>query len=226
MNKFIDNINQFPHSVTTGIQINLIQTIFLYGVIIFCATWLFYKKVQSVLYASICLLLFVSIRSMDIIEKSKQQKLMLYHLPQSTAIDIFDGKHYLFIGDSMVSANSFLRNFHLQPARTLYRVQSAGEHSINESNFILVQSKTKRLLIIHKLPEYEIPQQKIMVDAIIIRKNANVSINRLLAIYDCKEVIFDSSNSLWKIERWKKECDSLHLRFHSVNSQGAYELDL
>ncbi len=226
MNSFIDNINQFPNSVTTGIQINFIQTIFLYGVIIFCAAWLLNKNVQSILYASICLLVFVSIRSIDIIGKNKQQKLMLYHLPQSTAIDIFDGKNYHFIGDSMVSANVFLQNFHLNPSRTMHRVQSAGDHSIIENKFILVQSRTKKLLIIHKLPEYAIPEQKMMLDAIILRKNANVSISRLLSFYDCNEVVFDNSNSLWKIERWKKECDSLHLRFHSVNSQGAYELDL
>jgi len=39
-------------------------------------------------------------------------------------------------------------------------------------------------------------------------------------------IVFDASNSLWKIQKWKKDCEALNLRFHSVPEQGAFVLDL
>ena len=48
----------------------------------------------------------------------------------------------------------------------------------------------------------------------------------LAQTFECKKYIFDASNSLWKIGQWKKECEELHLHFHSVSEQGAYVTDL
>ena len=39
-------------------------------------------------------------------------------------------------------------------------------------------------------------------------------------------IYFDASNPMWKIEKWKKDCEELHLRFHSVPEQGAFITDL
>jgi len=50
--------------------------------------------------------------------------------------------------------------------------------------------------------------------------------NQLQNAFDFRQLVFDSSNSLWKIERWKKDCDNLHLRFYSVPEQGAFAMNL
>ncbi len=41
-----------------------------------------------------------------------------------------------------------------------------------------------------------------------------------------KQIIFDASNSLWKIEKWKKDCEGVHLQNYSVPQQGAFILEL
>jgi len=30
---------------------------------------------------------------------------------------------------------------------------------------------------------------------------------------------------MWKIDKWKKDCEELHLHFHSVPEQGAFVTD-
>lgn len=73
---------------------------------------------------------------------------------------------------------------------------------------------------------YSALPEKINVDYIIISKNPKLFIPNLAAVFNCGVYIFDASNPLWKIEKWKKDCEELHLRFHSVPEQGAFVTDL
>ena len=68
--------------------------------------------------------------------------------------------------------------------------------------------------------------KKIAVDYIVISKNPQLTIMDLAQIFDCSYYVFDASNTLWKIDKWKKECEELHLHFHSVSGQGAFVTDL
>jgi competence protein ComEC len=67
--------------------------------------------------------------------------------------------------------------------------------------------------------------EKIKVDAVIITKNPRVYIDKLHQAFDCKQYIFDASNSMWKINKWKQACDSLHLQYHICSLQGAFEIN-
>ena len=68
--------------------------------------------------------------------------------------------------------------------------------------------------------------KKINIDYIILSKNPGLNLADLVKNFNCKKFIFDSSNPTWKIEQWKKECEELHLQFHSVPEQGAFVTDL
>jgi len=67
---------------------------------------------------------------------------------------------------------------------------------------------------------------KITIEYIILSKNSRVSIPRLLETFTCKQFIFDASNSLWKIGKWKKDLEQLHLPFYSVPEQGAFIIEI
>jgi competence protein ComEC len=65
---------------------------------------------------------------------------------------------------------------------------------------------------------------KIEVDLIIVSKNPKIDISQLASVFNCKQYVFDASNSLWKIGQWQKECEELHLRSYSVPDKGAFVL--
>jgi competence protein ComEC len=50
--------------------------------------------------------------------------------------------------------------------------------------------------------------------------------DKILCAIQPKLIVFDASNSLWKISKWKKECDALNLRFFSIKEQGAFVMNL
>jgi len=65
-----------------------------------------------------------------------------------------------------------------------------------------------------------------MLNIILISKNPKLHIPQLASVFNCKTIVFDASNSLWKIDRWKEDCDKLNLQYYSVPDNGAYVLDL
>ena len=88
------------------------------------------------------------------------------------------------------------------------------------------QFNNKKILIIDEAIVFDPPREKLEVDLIFISKGPAVRISQLAEVFNCKQYVFDASNSLWKIERWKKDCSALHLQLFSVPEKGAFILDL
>ena len=83
----------------------------------------------------------------------------------------------------------------------------------------------QRILVIDSSVTFR-SAQKLVIDLLVISKNAKISIEKLASVFDINEIVFDASNSLWKIDKWKKDCEKLHLRCHFVSEQGAFVTDL
>ena len=226
MNLFIEHMNSLPFAVWNKIQVNIVQTWLLYGFIIMVCIWLSHKSSKAFLVSLAFLTGFIVSVSIDIIQRNQQQKIIVYNVPKLSGIDIVQGSQYRFIGDSILLQDDFLRNFHLKPARVMHRTfAETDDNSLFIKNKITKIDNTT-LLLLDSSFHYPLTQNKIPVDIIIISKNPKVYMNQLQNSFSFRQLVFDSSNPLWKIERWKKDCDSLHLRFHSVPQQGAFVMDL
>lgn len=176
---------------------------------------------SSLLTLTVLIILF----SVDNYKEDRQQKLIVYNIPQHTAIDFISGTGYSFIGDTSILSDNFLQNFHLKPARTLHQVEAASPLYGMTPSYPFIQFFDKKILLIDQ-PLLFTSVTKIPVDVIIISKNPRIYINDLVNAFDCKQFVFDASNPAWKINLWKKDCDNLHLRHHSTAENGAFELDL
>jgi len=225
MNLLIERTNRIPFALTDGIHVSIFQTIVLYIATITGAAWLLKKNKQMLFTCGAFTVLFFCLRSLDLIKASQQRKLIVYNVPQHTAIDIVEGSSYKFLGDSSLLQDGFLRNFHLKPSRILNRIDEGSLAGLIVENNIVLSNTRKVVVLDHSLP-YEEPAEKIKANAIIISKNPKLYIDQLVKHFDCELLIFDASNPLWKIQLWKKDCDSLHLRHYSVPEQGAFEMDL
>lgn len=225
MDAFIENINTLPFAVWNNIQLNVLQTWLLLGIFILVCIWLMSKSIRALQFAIATAAAFFLVLNADHIRCSQQQKLVVYNVPKYTAIDLIQGEHYQFTGDDILLKDAFLRNFYLKPARILYRTKTESvKQNLQANEIININGKT--ILILDKdVPRKKLPA-RIPVDVIIISKNPRLYMNQLQQVFDCKLLVFDSSNPLWKIRLWKKDCDDLHLRFHSVADNGAFVMDL
>lgn len=220
-------INSIPFSLWKGLSISPFETILLYVIFSALLYWLIKKNSQAFRIALVFFSFFMVNRVYKSGESSRQKKMVVYNISQHSAIDLIDGNSSFFISDSAVFNDDLLMNYNVKPARTAFLVNK----SLLSSPFIYHENKfyqfyNKRLLLIDSSIKYYRSAKKMKLDFIIISKNAPIEISNLAANFDCGNYIFDGSNSLWKIEKWKKECDELHLHSHSVSLQGAFVTDL
>ncbi|MEP7319244.1 MAG: ComEC/Rec2 family competence protein [Panacibacter sp.] len=224
MDMFIEYINSLSFAVWNNLQLTVLQTWMLYGCILFICVWLLQKSTKAFVVSISFLTLFIALLTTDILQRINQQKMIVYNVPKQSAIDIIQGNTYQFTGDSILLHDGFLRNFHLKPGRILYQVKPGSNAAIVQNNIIQINHTS--LLLLNNSFQLQPLENKIPVDIIVVSGNPKIYISELQQAFTFKQLVFDSSNPLWKTELWKKDCENLHLRFHSTAQQGAFVLDL
>ena len=226
LNHFVLLINSIPFALWSGLSISLLGTILLYLIFI-CFSYSFIKKNKSILkIALVSTLVLVSIIAWSKWKTFNQKKIIVYNISQHKGIDFIQGNQFHFVGDSDVIENSLLTNYNLKPARIALMLHNNSDlkNALHvEKNFY--QFYNKKILIIDSAYDFYPLTEKINLDYIIISKNPRVTISKITANFNCRNFIFDASNSFWKIDQWKKECEELHLHFHSVAEQGAFVIN-
>ncbi len=225
MNEFIVVVDRFPFAVSDGIQNSIAETILLYIVIVGLSYFFMMKYKPALLISLIAISLFTAVSSIENYNRKKQSEIVVYNIPKLQGIDFIAGKQYAFLGDSILLEDGYARNFHLKPARTLYRTEESNYLEALYISKPFVQYFGKKIVLIDKPYSFKSPM-KISVDMIVISHNPKVNIADLANTFDCAQYVFDGSNSMWKINRWKRACDSLHLRQYSTTDNGAYILKI
>jgi len=227
MNYLIRIFNQLPFSVIDRISAGVLSTWILYSIIITGCGWLIYRKKTLFRISVICLLLFTLLQAYTKAKLSRQQKIIVYNIPKTQAIDLIHRNEYYFIGDSSLRVKGQQQNFHLNPSRIELQVKenvtiwkSVSRHE-NLWTFAGI-----RMLIIDSSISYQPLNTPIAVDIILISKNPVLKIAGIITALKPGIIVFDSSNSLWKIGEWKRECSALLLRSYSVPEQGAFVFDI
>jgi competence protein ComEC len=225
MNYLITWINSLPFAVYDGISFTIFTTILIY-ISLFCfVDWLKNKTGKGLIASLFCLFVLLALNAFAKWEMNSQEKMIIYNVPKSSAIDFSDGNSYQFVGDSSLLTDGMLQNFHLKPGRIqnhfAKQVSSIDNLSIADN---LINYHGKNILLVNT-HGWQPTQEKIKMDLIILSKNPRISIQQLAKTFQCQTFVFDASNSLWKIGQWTKECEQLHLRCHSVSTQGAFIMD-
>ncbi len=227
MNKTILFINSFSFAVWDKIPASVLSTGFLYAVVICISLWLIKKSSIARTCSLFFLLLFTIVQVSGKWEIRNQQKIIVYNVPQHQAIDIINGNNYQFIGDSILQTDGMLQNFHLKPGRIFLQLDHPStqiQNSFQHPPFF--QINNKRIVVIDKFIDFTPVLHKIDIDVIVISKNPKITIHQLANVFNCRQFVFDASNSLWKIGKWQKECEALLLRCYSVPDSGAYVIEL
>jgi len=223
MNKIILWINDLPFAVWDKIPATVLSTWLLYATVISLSAWLLLKNKKYFRIALFTTMAFALQGAYNNWQSSKQQKIIVYNVPQHKAIDFINGNRYQFVGDSILLEDALLQNFHLKPGRIAQQLNKRTDPLDGIFNAgMFYQFNNKKILIADKAMVFDAVAQKIDLDLLIISKNPKLNIAQLAKIFNCRQIIFDASNPPWKIEKWKKECRSLNLEFYSIPETGAF----
>ena len=233
MNRLIFLIEQLPFSVWLGIWIGFPILILLYLKIGGLVMMYQQKNYRWLLFVS-TLFLIVSINySFTTFQDFHQKKIFIYHLNRNTIIDFFDGKNGYSIYHEAIDKKklSFTtqNNRWANGVKKIQWIPLDGEAFQNDHllvQFPFIQFFDKKIALMNssleKLPIDDI--NPIDIDFLLIHQNPKTEITTLLQFYKPQQIIFDASNSKWKIEKWKEECKQLNIPTYDINEKGALEI--
>ncbi len=227
MNCIILFFDRLPFSVTERVYADLFTTWFLYLVVIAGCGWLLARKACLLRMALLGLVCFSIFHAAANIKSMQQRKIVVYNIPRHRAVDFIDKEKYLFSADSALVQNSFLQDFHLKPARQALQAQQQSSNLMHVKNQgAYWQFYGKKLLFLDSSLTITASDLPVFIDILLLSHNPRGRIRDIQPALIPAIIVFDASNAVWKIENWKKECEELNLRFHSVPEQGAFMLEL
>ena len=226
MNFVIDKCNDLPFSLIDKIYATPVTTGFLYAFVFTIVTGLLHYNKKLIKLSLLYFSIFSAIWSYGKFTLIQQKKIIIYNVSRHTAIDFVAGNKYFFVGDDAIKEEGALQNFNLKPARVLLQMNESSDTliSLKKSKYVW-QFYNKRIMIIDTALSFIPLQKKLELDVLLITKNANVDIAVITSSITPRSVVFDASNSLWKIAQWKKQCSLLHLPCFTTAEQGAFILD-
>jgi len=227
LNQSVIFFDAIPYSLWQGVSVSKIETVLLYLFII-CVVYSFMEKNKNAFkFSTAFLLLFFIMKTQREWNLYQQKKIIVFNIPQHRAVQFIERNNFYYAGDNEVVLDKLLNNYNLKPVRIAFQLNDTCAKPAQlfvKNNFF--QFHTNRLLVIDSSNCDFQSDEKMKIDYIIISKNPRIKITQIAKNFDCKNYIFDASNSSYKIEQWKKECEELHLHFHSVLEQGAFVINL
>lgn len=233
LNQSVNAIEKWPYAVIQGISITAFETFLLY---LFIAALLIYFSTRKFISLLMVFILFITILSSQLIEQFnqyQQKSFVIYNIPKTSAIDFISAKRNILLTDTAFAKNE---------KALLYRVKhNLWNLGINNTKIISENIKTNYLSInnnfiqfydlrmtkINAINNFKIvAKDPIHLDYLIISENPKLQISEIFKQYNARIIVFDSSNSIYNIRKWKTECKLLNQAYYSVVDSGALIVSL
>ncbi len=231
MNQLIRLIQQLPGSVVSGIWLGAGAAVLLGLFIWLFALSVMQRKAQWLLAALVLLSGLSLYRLMARYGHSQQRKITLYHVNRHFLLDFFDGERGYIWTDSLSERQErFAAQAHRWSCgiRKQVRLQPSFQAPFRDNNLFVRPPFVQFFGRTIAIPESQDlssarSDTSYPVDILILRDNPRVQLSDCLRRFPCSLVVFDASNSRYRVERWKKECQASGITFYDVQESGAWE---
>jgi competence protein ComEC len=245
LNYSVNFIDQLPYSLSENIRFSVIDTWLIYLLIVCIICLIAYRKFKYVLLGCSFFILFLLSTFYTSYTSLNQRKMIVYNIPQSSAINFIDGDDNILLTDIKLSKNRSKLMFHVQNnwikngvsnekivrldhllkkhlLSNIYRI--SNRNLFTKQNYF--QFYHKRIVLVDNKTKATQTLKKLNIDFIILTKNTKLSITEILHQYNPKQIIVDSSNSSFNAKKLKEEAKELGINCWSVLEDGAYIMEL
>ena len=231
LNYSVKYMERLPFALIEGISITVFETWLMYSMII---TFLFYLIKRKVNYLIFALLITIGILCYQLVEQRmqlKQQKLIVYNIPNTSAIDFIKGKQNVLFTDSAFANNDSRLLFHVKHNWWDSGIDNPKITSTNFQNHFIkiknnfIQFNDKRIGIINeKFKLIHSNETLLNIDYVIISGTPKITIKEIAKKFNPKKIIFDSSTLKPQVKKWIWACKAINLPYYSVSESGAFIL--
>ena len=227
-------IEGLPHSTTSGVFINLPETLFIFGLMLTMGIFMVRAWQPGLKVAlGLALVLSVSVSARGILN-ARESRVVVYHVNNGLAMDFISGKDCVFVSCPTVQENPRLVNFHIADNRLRHGIRAPrawltldGEGVVNAGNvyrngpFLRFREATFFILD-GDTGVGEWPRPDFPIDYLIVSRNPRINPQVVLDALQPRLVILDTSNSFRNLRRWEENCETAGVECWSVRVRGAY----
>lgn len=236
MNNIVLLIDQLPYALSENIRFSIMDTWIIYLSIISIAFLITYKKFNYFVISTILLITFFSSSLWTAFNHLNQREIIVYHIPQHSAINFIEGKENLLLTNDQLIKNRSKLLFHVQNNwinHDLKKESIISLSRINDKEIPLCWNKIMfeqqnylqfyqlRIAILDDQFQFKKVNKKLDIDLLILTKNA-VNLTKVLDMFNVKQLVIDSSHSLYQSKKIKKEATQLKINCWSVLIDGVF----
>jgi len=228
LNESVKWMEQLPLAILSKISISIFETWLLYFCIIFLVIYFINKKVILLKFSLILFLILLLYQVVEQYNHLHQKKIVVYNVSKHSAIDFIYGRENFLLSDSLLMNDERKMLFHINHNWWNLDInKTLISHSLIDNNFIKAQGNiilfdNKKIALLNKNNS----AVNIKVDYVIISNDIDFSVKEIINKSRPQKIIFDSSNSFYKIKKWELDCKELKQDCYSVADSGAFILDI
>ena len=232
LNTSVRMIEGFSFSTTQGVYINAFELVIIILLIASVAYFLLDKK-KNYLFVSmslfIVLMFSINIRTY---KNLNRQKITVYSVNKSTAIEFLENKNCVVLTDSSLQAAPSKIDYHIRNNWIKNGTNSNAEMFLVSSNLATanlykkenyIQFYDKILVLADPGLKLHPVKNKMDVNYLLLSQNPGFKLEDLMGCFEFDELIIDSSNPYWKTNQWVESCEKNSIKYYVVNDKGAWE---
>ena len=222
LNSCIEWASRLPFALWEGLYISAVQTWLLYSVIA-CGAWGIQFRKKSLLVAGLlCLLATGLLRIASFSAAMEQEELVVYNIPGTAAMDIFNGRTAVYYGDTL-SAEAMV--YTLNPSRRSHRLKDIYSSSSNGA-VQFIRAGNKKIIKASAPAIFHENDIRPAVDILLLSKNPNIRIADCSKAFSLQQVVIDASVPARMSRKIKQECISAGIACTDVKEDGAFVMRL
>lgn len=211
MNRYVLRLNEWPMAVWDGFSLTLLQMLLLFALAGLAGHWLLTRQAWSGRWALGCVLLFTVVQTREVLVAQHQRQLVVYNIPKHPAADFISGRQVQYIGSPALQQEGFARNFHLKPARILFRTKG-----LTYCKATLVAAGKKHVLF-YSRPMY----LRRLPDVLVVSGKTKPPVVAT-PVTQKMQVVLDATVPPYRKQQWAAWCTPQGWPLHDVQTQGAF----
>jgi competence protein ComEC len=230
MNACIFAIQSLPFAVISGFWLGLSEMLLLYTAIFAMAVGLIYSK-RSFKFLSIAtVLLFSSLQFFRIFSSANQDSIYVYKVNKSSLIEFYSGHRVYCLKDNSLAKSKI--DFLVENNRIAQRAFFYKEFELRDNISLADLYLNSYGVGKFKNTSFAIPSKSLLehaenrtnpykVDFLIICANPKLNdLEKLENLFDYRCLVFDASNSRYRINNWLRQCKERSIPFIDCSSGG------
>jgi competence protein ComEC len=229
LNESVRIMESLPFASLRGATLTSFELFILYAGVI-ALLFLFIKGRKKHLYwATVSMTVLMLPLTFRNIQHESQARIIIYNIGKSTALEFTGGRDNYVVTDSLLCKDARKVAWHMDNSFYHSGIRHSAWMNANCPSFTsdsfdkyheFIQFLGMRVALITH--DYPVSGRKIDVDILVISGNPKIEMETLPAVFNFKKLVFDSSNPVYRVNRWIKDCRSLGIPYHAVCHSGAF----